>query len=161
MRFPMMLILVLPLLAAAPAPETPAQLGRFGDFTFDASMYAVDGNNGLFTVRKHRGGDDDDVVMLVTIKDGPVSACSVAKLDEATNKEGRDRKFRTLVRDGFEIHMVSWYQGCRNARPPSVMACTVFRGRVYRFGAGSIGCRGGPGFGSRADGFLGSLAPAP
>jgi hypothetical protein len=161
MRVPMMLILALPLLAAAPAPETPAQLGRFGAFTYDASLYAVAGDGSIFTVRTRRGDDDEDLVMLATIKDGPASDCSIAKLDEATTREGRDRRFHTLVRDGFEIHRVSWYAGCRNARPPSVQACTAYRGRVYRSHAVSIGCRGGPGFGSRPDGFLGTLATAP
>lgn len=156
MRFPMMLILAWPLMGAATAPV--AERGRFGDFTYDASAYSVEGDE-IYIVRSRR--DRDQLVMMATIKDAPASECSIAKLDSGTMAERRDHTFRTLKRDGFEIHMVSWYQGCRNARPPSVAACTAYRGRVYRFHASTIGCKGGPGFGSRPDGFLGSLAAVP
>ena len=163
MRFPMVVILALPLLAAAPVPEAPAQLGRFGDFTYDASTYAVEGEGGRYTARNRRERDDDQM-MIVTIRDAPVSECSMAKLQaEAAGRRGdrADQTQRMISRDAFEIQLVSWYLGCRNARPPSVLACTAYRGRVYWFRAMSVGCRGGPGFGSRPDGFLGTLAPAP
>ncbi len=163
MRFPMLLILALPLLAAAPVPETPAQIGRFGDFTYDASTYAVEAEGNRCTVRNRRERDGDQM-MIATIRDAPASECSMAKLQaEAAGprSDRADQRQRTISRDGFDIHLVSWYLGCRNARPPSFLACTAFRGRVYSFRAMSIGCRGGPGFGSRPDGFLGTLAPAP
>jgi hypothetical protein len=163
MRFPLVLALTLPLLAAAPVPETPVQLGRFGDFTYDASTYVVEGEGEHYTVRSRRDRDDDQL-MLASIQDAPASDCSTAKLmAEAKDRRGdhSDRKAHTISRDGLEIHVVSWYWGCRNARPPSVMACTAFRGRVYRFHAPSIGCNGGPGFSARPEGFLGSLAVAP
>lgn len=159
MRFPMMLILTLPLLGAS---EVPAERGRFGDFTYDASTYVVEGEGGRYTVRNRRERDDDQP-MLATIRDAPASECSIAKLQaEAVGRRGdhADQKQRTMSRDGFEIHRVSWYLGCRNARPASVLACTAYRGRVYWFQALEIGCRGGPGFGSRPNGFLGTLAPA-
>jgi hypothetical protein len=161
MRFPMMLILALPLLAAAPSPETPVQLGRFGDFTYDASTYVVAGEGERYTVRG-QGDRDNDQLMIATIHDAPASDCSMAKLmAEAGDRRGSDQMGRTLSRDGFEIHVVRWYLGCRNARPPSVLACTALRGRVYRFRAMSIGCKGGPGFSAGLEGFLGSLAVAP
>jgi hypothetical protein len=165
MRFPMMLMLALLLLGTAPMAESPAQLGRFGDFTYDASTYAVEGGEGgeVYVVRSRRDREGDQS-MMASIHDAPASDCSVAKLmAEAQKRRGdhSDQRGRTLSRDGFEIHIVSWYWGCRNARPPSVMACTALRGRVYRFHAPSIGCNGGPGFSARPEGFLGSLAIAP
>jgi hypothetical protein len=162
MRFPMMLILALPLLATAPVPETPA-LGRFGDFTYDAATYVVEGKGEHYTVRSRRDREGGQS-MMADIHDAPASDCSMAKLvADARERRGdhSDQTGRTLSRDGFEIHIVSWHWGCRNARPPSVMACTAYRGRVYRFHAPSIGCNGGPGFAARPEGFLGSLAVAP
>jgi len=159
-RFPIMLVLALPLLGAG---ERPAELGRFGDFTYDASAYAVEGEGGRYTVRA-RDDRDDDQTMIATVREAAPSECSMAKLqaDAAVWRGDRsDQRQQTMSRDGFEVHLVSWFYGCRNARPPSVLACTAYRGRVYRFEALAIGCQGGPGFGSRPDGFLGSLAPAP
>jgi hypothetical protein len=158
MRFLMML--ALPLIGAA-MPENPAQLGRFGDFTYDASTYVVVGEGARYMVRR-RADRDDGQIVIASIDDAPASDCSMAKLmAEAGDRRGADQMGRTLSRDGFEIYIVRWYSGCRNARPPSVLACTAFRGRVYRFRALSIGCKGGPGFSAGPEGFLGSLAVAP
>jgi len=162
MRFPMMLVLALPLSAAAPMRDAPAQLGRFGDFTYDASTYVVEGEGPHYTVRNV--GDRDDRVMTASIDDPRTGDCSTAKLmDEARVWRGdhSDQRGRTIARDGFEIHVVSWYWGCRNARPPSTLACTAYRGRIYRFRSLSIGCEGGPGFSAGPEGFLGTLAVAP
>jgi hypothetical protein len=163
MRFPMMLILALPLLAAAPMRETTAELGRFGDFTYDASRYIVEGGGAHYTVQS-RHERDDDRLMSASIDEAPAGDCSMAKLAaEASDRRGdhSDQRIRTISREGFEIYVVSWYWGCRNARPPSILACTAYRGRVYRFRALSIGCKGGPGFSGGPEGFLGSLAVAP
>lgn len=160
-RFLMMLIMALPLVAAAPLLGAPAARERFGDFTYDASVFVVEGD-GPFVVRSRRrnGGEP---VLTARIEAGSGSDCSAAKLGAATadrwNK--RNRAFETIRRDGFEIHIVSFYLGCRNARPPSVTACTAYRGRVYRFSNEVHSCRGGPGFGVSAGDFLGSLAVAP
>jgi hypothetical protein len=162
MRFPMMLILALPLLASPGAAEAPLVRERLGDLTYDAAIYAVAGKGGSYFVRVR--DQDDAQPMTVTIHDGPASDCTIAKLEaDARTRRGdhSDLKARTITRDGFDIHVVRWYWGCRNARPPSVMACTAFRGRVYRFLALSIGCKGGPGFSAGLEGFLGSLAAVP
>lgn len=103
MRFPMVVILALPLLAAAPVPEAPAQLGRFGDFTYEASTYAVEGEGGRYTVRNRRERDDDQM-MIVTIRDAPVSECSMAKLQaEAAGRRGdrADQRQRMIFAGWF------------------------------------------------------------
>jgi hypothetical protein len=161
-RFPLMLMVALPLVCAADARETPAERGTFGDFTFDASRFAVEGEGRRFTIRSVR--NDNDQRMVATVRDAPASECTIAKLQaEAADWRGdhTDQRPRTISREGFEIHLVRWVLGCRNARPPSVLACTAYRGRVYWFQALTVGCRGGPGFSGGLEGFLGSLAVAP
>jgi hypothetical protein len=163
MRFPTMLILALPLLGAADAAEPAPERGRFGDFTYDASTYVVTELSGRYIVRG-RDGDADEQWMVASFQEGPASDCSAAKLAaEVPDVRGEryDWQLRTISRDGFKIHMVRWYLGCRNARPPSIAACTAYRGRVYTFRASSIGCKGGPGFSAAPEGFLGSLAAVP
>jgi hypothetical protein len=159
----MVLILALPLFARADAAEPAPARERFGDFTYDAAAYVVSGKSGFYVVRARDAGEDDRA-MMATFAEGPASDCTMAKLEADTRVQRGDHsdlQLRTLKRDGFEIHIARWYWGCRNARPPSVKACTAYRGRVYRFLAMSVGCKGGPGSSAGHEGFLGSLAPVP
>ena len=91
------------------------------------------------------------------IAPGEASACSDDLMMKATDFL-RDRKYQTISKPGFDIHVVSAWTGCRNARPPSVHACAAYKGRVYRFDSPVIGCRGGPGFGDGAVDFLNGLS---
>jgi len=75
-----------------------------------------------------------------------------------TESEGLyDRKFKTIAKPVFEIHMVTAWLGCRNSRPRSLHACAAFKGHIYRFSAPVFGCSGGPGFGPGAVDFLEQL----
>ena len=130
--------------------------GRLGDLVYDSARWQVERVDNGYRVTPV-GGDRSDVSVFVTILPGEVAACS----DDALSKGAglsQDPEILVLRKPGFDIRVVSGWTGCRNARPPSVLACTTYKGRVYRFDALVDGCRGGPGFGDGALAFLDGLS---
>jgi hypothetical protein len=153
-RFPMSLALMLPLAAAVSA--WAGAVGEFADFTYDAESWVVTGQGRSYLVR-HRS--DDDVSSMTVHVGGGTASCSPAALLERPARFYEHHE-QTIRRPGFDIHVVISDLGCRNARPPSIHACTVLRGKVYFFDAPVTGCRGGPGFGASALDFLNTLRAA-
>jgi hypothetical protein len=134
-------------LAFAVEPE-----GRIGDLAFDATRWEVRRTGEAFDIscRSKRC----DVPMTARIMPG-ATVCAEALREAAT--WSYEPKSETIVRPGLDIVVVRGWTGCRNARPPSVHACAVHKGRTYRFDSPVIGCNRGPGFSDGALAFLNSL----
>jgi hypothetical protein len=139
--------------AAAVAMEPEAR-GRIGDLTYDATRWEVRKDGDAFDVLCRSKGCDAAMTMRVLPADTP--ACTRAAL-MAASALARDGSFRTIHRSGFDIVAAVGWTGCRNARPPSVHACAVYKGRAYRFDSPVYGCSGGPGFSNGALDFLEQL----
>ena len=143
------------LLAAVRASAEPIAAGRIGDLAYDDARWKVEREGDGYRASSRQ--NDNGVSVRVTIEPGETSACSGESMMQATDFL-RDRKYQSISNPGFDIHVVSAWTECRNARPPSVYACAAYKGRVYRFDSPVVGCRGGPGFGDGALEFLEGLS---
>ena len=130
------------LLASTHVSAEPNAAGRIGDLGYDDARWNVEpeGDGYRATSRRdiHNG-----VSVGVTIEPGETSACGGEAMMKATDFL-RDRKYQTISKPGFDIHVVSAWTGCRNARPPFVQACAVYKGRVYRFDSPVVGAHEAP-----------------
>jgi hypothetical protein len=82
------------------------------------------------------------------ITEDPADTCSEAALLRGPEGSvGFRRDAATYRLPGLSLHVATIDLGCRNLRPPAIRACAAPRGRVYRFSAGAVGCRGAPGRG--------------
>lgn len=143
------LAFAVPLSAAA---ETPA---RLGDFAYDPTLWRVEQRGDAYNV-VFRKSDDLEDAFSVTVAPGAASDCTPKTVTERLSMH--DTQLSAIEKPTHKIHVASAWFGCRNARPPSVVACAVYKGRLYRFDSRVLGCGGGPGFSGGVEEFLTGLS---
>jgi hypothetical protein len=143
------------LIAAAQVSAEP-NAGRLGDLAYDVARWKVESVADGFRITSLRD-NHNGVSISVRIAPGEPSGCR-DDLMMKNSLPSQHPESQVLRKSGFDIHVASGWTGCRNARPPSVLACTAYKGNVYRFDSRVVGCSGGPGFGDGALDFLSGLS---
>jgi hypothetical protein len=150
------MFLALPALADEAAPRTVA----IGDLalSFDASAWSIEGGGGRYLIRQTGGKPDEAVAIEVT---GDGQGCTPAAMEEIGRLAYPDalaRRWTTIRRPGFDLHVATLDMGCRNWTGSPVFACTVFRDKGYFITADPGGCATPPNYDRSVGDLLAGLA---
>lgn len=133
-------------LAALSAGSRPARAAErgvvFGDLVIrhdDAVWDLVPAADGFTARCRHR--DCEGRLVRGTVTDRPI--CE-PDLSREPGDEPSRREITTLENAGLSWRIESWYRGCRNGHPRSLIACAVHGGRAYRVAALLLSCRTAP-----------------
>lgn len=132
-----------------------ALAGQLGDLHYNNAAWHIEQKDNVYVISE-RDGESEADLFTATIQSEDAGDCSPEAMAKALFSE-RTPVSRTIDKGTFKVHISMAFLGCRNARPPSVAACTRYKGRLYRFDQPIAGCEGGPGFTGAIE-FLESLS---
>ncbi|CAN5298327.1 hypothetical protein BH11PSE2_BH11PSE2_02650 [soil metagenome] len=130
--------------------------GRLGDLAYDAGRWRAEGGPARFTFtcvgRKCETEEEEN--FSAEIEQGGHCTTAEGRPKIRLPSAFRDSRSSVIRRGELEIIVTTGWSGCRNARPPSIVACTTYKGRTYHLTQLVAGCGGGPGFSGGLEQFL-------